>query len=152
MYVSKNGANLMIVNEINALQITNANQFGFQFMSSGAVSISWGDGNVTNYSTAQSSYVKPLHNYSSTGTWNISISNPQNITGIYFYFGSGWYGEKINTNVIWFKQFYNLTKLELYNSTFTGELGVIINNYLTKLVYITYYYILNGCTNIFIYY
>jgi hypothetical protein len=131
---------VIVNNEINAVQITNANQFGFQFMSSGPVSISWGDSNITNYVYAYSSYNKALHNYSSTGTWNITISNPQNITALYFNYGSTWYGEKINTNVVWFKQFYNLTRLELTNATFSGEFGTIIGLYLSNLNSISLYY------------
>ena len=127
--ILKNNSGICVNNEVSVLQIVNANAFGFQFMSSGPVTISWGDGTQNVYSSAQTTYVKPYKTYSSIGTWNISISNPQNITALYFQNGNTWYGELIATNSNWFSQFYNLQCIYLINSSFIGD----ISNTLEKL-------------------
>lgn len=136
--IVRNNDGILVNNEINSLTIVGVNYFKFQFMSSGPVDINWGDGDNTVYSTAQSSYIAPSHPYPSTGTWNINITNPQNITALYFNYGSTWNGDKINTNVSWFSQFYNLNRLEIISmgTTFSGDLSIIMEQYLIHLTYL----------------
>lgn len=145
MLVLKNNAvltnnNKVLSNlEITSLQVVNTNAFQFRVITTGPIRVYHGDDSYVDVPT-KSTYYTITKTYSVVGTYNIVIANPENITALYFNSGNPWYSERINTNVSWFKQFYNLTRLDLVNTKFNGELGIIINSYLLKLNYISLYY------------
>lgn len=135
-------------NEVSALTIANTNYFKFQLMNSGPVVINWGDSNATNLTSSQTTtYVTLTHTYTASGTYNIVITQPQNITALSFN-GSTWNGGKITSTVSWFTQFYNLTRLEVTDATFTGELSTVMEKSLPKLVYLNLFTSSNNCFTI----
>jgi hypothetical protein len=155
MIVKKTSAGIQITsagicsnNDISALTIANINYFRFQLMNSGPVTINWGDGNTTNLTSAQLiNYNVLIHTYTTSGTYNIVITQPQNITALFFNGGS-WNGDKITSTANWFTQFYNLTRLELRSVTFTGELSSVMEQSLPKLVYLNLYTASSNCFSI----
>lgn len=111
-------------NNITSLQIVNTNVFIFDIISIGPIRVSWGDGSYTNV-PIKLNRTGISKTYTAYGTYNITITNPENITSIYIV--STLIATKINTNVIWFKQFKNLIYLQLENTTFIGDLATVID-------------------------
>lgn len=113
--------------DVNSLQIVNTNGFSFGVINTGPIRVSWGDGSYTDVGIKSSKYTINK-TYLSIGTYNITITGVDDITGLYFDVKN--HVTKINSNVIWFSQFKNLINLTLINATFIGDLAPVINNLL----------------------
>ena len=123
--------------EITSLQVVNTNGFQFKIVSTGPIRVYWGDGTYTDVSTQASLYTINK-TYSISGTYNIIVTNQGSVTTLQFNHAT--YAPKINTNVSWFKQFYNLQFISLSNANFNGELANIIEKMIsvTRLFLVSY--------------
>lgn len=145
MLVLKNGNGVMaeggiplVNNEVNALRIENSDRVTIGLVTTGPISISWGDGTVLNLSTQTDRY-NASKLYGSVGIWNISITNTENVKAIYFdntYLNAK--VDKINTSVSWFTQFRNIEYIFLYNATFNGDLGAVIESSKLSRIWLRY--------------
>ena len=119
--------NLVLANnELNALRIENTDRITIGFVTTGPISISWGDGTILNLTTQTSRY-NASKLYSSIGNWNIVKTNPENVKEIYFDIYAGYKNvNKINTPVNYLLQFDNLTSMYIHDGTFSGNIGPVL--------------------------
>lgn len=134
--LKKNSGNIVANTAITSLQVVNTNAFQFKVITTGAIRVYWGDNTYTDIAT-QSNLYTINKTYSTSGTYNIIITNPDKV--IRLQFDHTTYAPKINTNVNWFSQFYNLQYIYLFNASFIGDLAPVIENINTmNSLYINY--------------